>query len=166
MEGRRLKGYLGLGSNVGDRLGHMRAARDALAQHGVKVLRSSSVYETEPQGEILDQPDFLNAVLEIETELGPEQLLDACKVVELEVGRVFGGPRHGPRTIDVDLLMLDGLEHSSERLSLPHRDLTDRRFVLAPLIELDEDVALPDGTRLRDALERLEGQRVERVGSL
>ncbi|TMM08080.1 MAG: 2-amino-4-hydroxy-6-hydroxymethyldihydropteridine diphosphokinase [Actinobacteria bacterium] len=166
MEGRRLKGYLGLGSNVGDRLGHLRTARDALAQHGVDVLRSSFVYETEPQGEILDQPDFLNAVLEIETDLGPEELLDVCKVVELEVGRVFGGPRHGPRTIDVDVLMLGDVEYSSERLTVPHRDVLQRRFVLTPLVELDGELTLPDGTRLRDALERLEDQRVERVGPL
>jgi len=124
------------------------------------------VYETEPQGEILDQPDFLNAVLEIETDLGPEELLDVCKVVELEVGRVFGGPRHGPRTIDVDVLMLGDVEYSSERLTVPHRDVLQRRFVLTPLVELDGELTLPDGTRLRDALERLEGQRVERVGPL
>ena len=130
------------------------------------MLRSSFVYETEPQGEILDQPDFLNAVLEIETDLGPEELLDVCKVVELEVGRVFGGPRHGPRTIDVDVLMLGDVEYSSERLTVPHRDVLQRRFVLTPLVELDGELTLPDGTRLRDALERLEGQRVERVGPL
>ena len=130
------------------------------------MLRSSFVYETEPQGEILDQPDFLNTVLEIDTDLDPEELLDACKVVELEVGRVFGGPRHGPRTIDIDVLLLGDVEHSSERLTVPHRDVLQRRFVLTPLVELDGELTLPDGTRLRDALERLEGQRVERAGPL
>jgi len=124
------------------------------------------VYETEPQGELLEQPDFLNAAVEVETELGPEELLDACKVVELEVGRVFGGPRHGPRTIDVDVLLLGDLEHQSERLTLPHRDILARRFVLVPLLELDPELALPDGTGLGAALERLEGQRVERIGQL
>jgi len=132
----------------------------------VSVLRSSSVYETEPQGEILEQPDFLNACLEVDTELAPEDLLDACKVVEVETGRLMGGPRHGPRTIDVDVLMLDGLEHESERLRIPHRDVLARRFVLAPLVELDPDLTLPDGTRLADALPDVEGQRVERIGSL
>jgi 2-amino-4-hydroxy-6-hydroxymethyldihydropteridine diphosphokinase len=159
-------GYLGLGSNVGDRVANLRTARDALARHGVTVTASSSVYETEPQGEVLDQPEFLNACVEIETELGPEELLDACKVVEVEAGRVFGGPRHGPRTIDVDVLLLGGLEHESERLRLPHRDVLARRFVLAPLVELDPELALPDGTRLADALARLAGQRVERLGPL
>jgi 2-amino-4-hydroxy-6-hydroxymethyldihydropteridine diphosphokinase len=132
----------------------------------VRVVRASSVYETEPQGEVIDQPDFLNAAVEVETELDPEALLDACKVVERELGRMVAGPRHGPRPIDVDVLLLGDLEHESERLTLPHRDVTARRFVLAPLVELDPELALPDGTRLADALERLEGQRAERVGAL
>ena len=159
-------GYLGLGSNVGDRLAHLRSARDGLAAHGVAVLRASSVYETEPQGEMIDQPEFLNACLEVDTELAAEDLLDACKVVEVEVGRLMGGPRHGPRTIDVDVLLLGGIEHESDRLRIPHRDVLARRFVLAPLVELDPELALPDGTRLADALAGLQGQRVERVGDL
>ena len=157
------RGFLGLGSNVGDRLANLRAARDALP---VTVVASSSVYETEPQGEVLDQPDFLNAAIEIETELGPEELLDACKAVERELGREGGGERHGPRPIDVDLLLLDGVEHRSERLTLPHAEVKSRRFVLEPLIELDAALALPDGTRLADVLEQLEGQRVTRLGPL
>ena len=86
--------------------------------------------------------------------------------MEVKTGRLMGGPRHGPRTIDVDVLMLDGLEHESERLRIPHRDVLARRFVLAPLVELDPDLTLPDGTRLADALADVEGQRVERIGSL
>ena len=158
--------FLGLGSNVGDRLANLRAARDALGDHGVAVVRSSSAYETEPQGEVLDQPDFLNAALEVETELGPEDLLDACKAVERDLGREQGGPRHGPRAIDVDVLLLGGLEHESARLRLPHPEVLSRRFVLAPLLELDPGLALPDGTPLAAAAEALEGQRVERVGVL
>jgi 2-amino-4-hydroxy-6-hydroxymethyldihydropteridine diphosphokinase len=159
-----VKGYLGLGSNIGDREEKLRRARELLDEHGVRVLRSSSLYETEPQGDMLDQPDFLNACVEIETELGPEELLDACKVVERELGRMVAGPRHGPRPIDVDLLLLGDLEHESERLTLPHRDVLARRFVLEPLLELDPELTLPDGTRLADALERVEDQRVERAG--
>ena len=127
---------------------------------------ASSVYETEPQGEVTDQPDFLNGCLEVETELGPEELLDACKEVERSLGREAGGRRHGPRPIDVDLLLLGSLEHRSERLTLPHRDALHRRFVLVPLLELDPELRLPDGTSLAAALDRLEGQRVERVGKL
>jgi 2-amino-4-hydroxy-6-hydroxymethyldihydropteridine diphosphokinase len=108
-----LIGYLGLGSNEGDRLANLRAARDALADAGMDVLEASSVYETEPQGEITEQADFLNACLLVDTELGPEELLDACKQVERTLGREPGGPRHGPRPIDVDVLLLDELEHSS-----------------------------------------------------
>ena len=159
-------GYLGLGSNVGDRPANLRAARDALGRHGVAVTASSSVYETEPQGEVLDQPDFLNAAVRIETDLWPEDLLDRCKAVEAELGRTAGGPRHGPRPIDVDVLLLGDIEFESERLRLPHRDVLVRRFVLAPLVELDPYLALPDGTRLRVALDALEGQRVQRVGPL
>jgi 2-amino-4-hydroxy-6-hydroxymethyldihydropteridine diphosphokinase len=128
----------------------------------VRVTARSSLYETEPQGEILDQPDFLNQCIEIETDLGPEDLLDVCKVVERQGGRMVAGPRHGPRPIDVDLLLLGDLEHESDRLRIPHRDVASRRFVLEPLLELDPDLALPDGTRLADALDQVRGQRVER----
>jgi 2-amino-4-hydroxy-6-hydroxymethyldihydropteridine diphosphokinase len=161
-----LIGYLGLGSNEGDRLGNLRAARDALARRGIRVSASSSVYETAPQGEVLDQPDFLNACLQIETELDPEGLLDACKGVERELGRALGGRRHAPRPIDVDVLLLGGLDLRSERLTLPHPEVTSRRFVLEPLLELDHSLRLPNGTPLADAMDRVAGQRVRLVGPL
>ena len=159
-------GYLGLGSNEGDRLANLRAARAALDRPGLRVTAASSAYETEPQGEITDQADFLNACLRIETELEPEPLLDACKQVERELGRRPGGPRHGPRPIDVDVLLLGNREHASDRLRLPHAEVRSRRFVLEPLLELDPELTLPDGTRLADALAALEGQRVERLADL
>ena len=104
---------------------------------------------------MLDQPDFLNAAIRIRTELEPEALLDVCKAVEAERGRVLDAPRHSPRPLDVDLLLLGDLELATERLTLPHREVTSRRFVLAPLLELDPELALPDGTRLADALAAL-----------
>ena len=160
-------GYLGLGSNVGDREAHLRRAVEDLREHGVRVEAVSSLYETEPVGEILDQPDFLNAAVKVRTALEPEELLDLSKAIEAEHGRVFGGPRHGPRPIDIDLLLLGDLARSTERLTLPHPEITSRRFVLAPLLELDPDLHLPDGTELRAALDALGGgQRVERVGPL
>jgi 2-amino-4-hydroxy-6-hydroxymethyldihydropteridine diphosphokinase len=159
-------GYLGLGSNEGDRRAMLQAALEVLWTHGVQAIASSSVYETEPVGEVTEQRDFLNACVRIETALGPEELLGACKEVERSVGRSEGGPRHGPRAIDVDVLLLGDLEHRSERLTLPHRDLLLRRFVLVPLLELDPGLTLPDGTGLAGALERIEGQRVRRVGPL
>ena len=159
-------GYLGLGSNVGDRAAHLRAAVEMLPEHGVEVEAASSTYETEPVGEILDQPDFLNAAVRVRTGLEPLELLDACKAIEVEGGRLFGGPRHGPRTLDVDVLLLGRIELEGERLTLPHPQVTSRRFVLVPLLELNPDLALPDGTLLAGALDRLEGERVERVGAL
>lgn len=105
--------------------------------------------------------------MRIRTALEPEALLDVCKAIEVENGRMFGAPRHGPRPIDIDLLLLGDIELESERLTLPHREVTSRRFVLAPLLELDPALTLPDGTRLAEALAGLgEGQRAERVGSL
>ena len=165
MSPERRRGYLGLGSNIGDRRAHLVAAVRALPRHGVEVLASSSVYETEPVGLVLDQPDFLNACIRIETELGPEALLDACKAVEREVGRAAGGPRHGPRVIDVDLLMLGDCEYRSQRLTLPHAEVSSRRFVLVPLLELDPAMHLPSGEPLADRLAALgEGQPVRRSG--
>jgi 2-amino-4-hydroxy-6-hydroxymethyldihydropteridine diphosphokinase len=125
----------------------------------------SSLYETEPVGEVLDQPDFLNAAARVRTELEPEQLLDVCKAIEAEHGRAFDRPRHSPRPIDLDLLLLGDIELRTERLTLPHAEVASRRFVLEPLLELDPELTLPDGTSLREALERLgPGERVERVG--
>ena len=160
-------GYLGLGSNVGDPAGHLRAAVELLEAEGLEVEAVSSAYVTEPVGEVLDQPDFLNAALRIRTDLEPEQLLDACKRVEAARGRSFDAPRHSPRPLDVDLLLLGDLERSTDRLTLPHREVTTRRFVLVPLLELDPGLTLPDGTRLAEALAALpEGQRVERAANL
>src|SRR4051795_458729 len=95
-------GFLGLGSNLANRRTYLQAALEDLWAHEVRALASSSVYETEPVGEVLDQPEFLNACVEIETALGPEALLDACKAVEAALGCETGGVRHGPRPIDVD----------------------------------------------------------------
>jgi 2-amino-4-hydroxy-6-hydroxymethyldihydropteridine diphosphokinase len=157
-------GYLGLGSNVGERRSHLQAAADRLSRHGVTVLAASSVYDTEPVGEVPDQPEFLNACLRIETDLAPEELLDVCKAVERALGREPGGPRHGPRLIDVDLLLLDEVTHASDRLRLPHPEATSRRFVLVPLLELDPGLATPDGTRLADALAALpQGEQAVRL---
>jgi 2-amino-4-hydroxy-6-hydroxymethyldihydropteridine diphosphokinase len=148
-------GYLGLGSNVGDREGHLRGAVADLRGHGVDVQATSPVYETEPVGEIPDQPNFLNAAAKIATDLDPLDLLDLCKAIEAEHGRLFGTPRHGPRSLDVDLLLLGDVELRDERLTLPHPEVTSRRFVLEPLLELDPGLTLPDGTRLADALAAL-----------
>lgn len=147
--------WLGLGSNIGRPLANLREAVDRLDDKDVRVEAESSAWRTQPVGEILDQPDFYNAALRVRTGLGPEELLDLLKAVEREQGRESGRPRHSPRLIDIDLLLLGDLEYSTARLTLPHREVTTRRFVLVPLLEIDPDLALPDGRRLRDCLEAL-----------
>jgi 2-amino-4-hydroxy-6-hydroxymethyldihydropteridine diphosphokinase len=148
-------GYLGLGSNVGDRRANLQAAVDGLAAHDVTVLESSSTYDTDPVGEVLDQAAFLNACLRVATDLEPEELLDACKALERELGRPAGGVRHGPRPIDIDVLLLGELSYRSERLTLPHEQVLARRFVLIPLLELDFALTTPSGARLAEALAEL-----------
>jgi 2-amino-4-hydroxy-6-hydroxymethyldihydropteridine diphosphokinase len=159
--------FLGLGSNVGDRMANLRASLEQLrSTPSVEVLRASSVYETEAVGEVADQRDFYNAAVEARSALEPHRLLDECKRIERELGR-RPGPRHGPRPIDVDLLLVGDTTLADERLVLPHPEVTRRRFVLVPLLELDSELVLPDGTRLADALTTLApGQRVARVGRL
>lgn len=127
------------------------------------MIAASSVYETEPQAGAVDQDDFLNACLAIETELEPDELLAACKAVERRLGRVRGGARHAARPIDVDVLLLDELDYLSERLVLPHPEVSTRRFVLEPLLELDPELRLPSGAALADARERVRDQRVTRL---
>jgi 2-amino-4-hydroxy-6-hydroxymethyldihydropteridine diphosphokinase len=158
-------GYLGLGSNLGDRRAYLQAAIEDLWAHDVATLASSSVYETAPVGEVLDQPDFLNACVEIETALAPGALLDACKAVEAALGRRAGGPRHGPRPIDIDVLLLDDTVIATERLTIPHPALTSRRFVLVPLLELAPRLEIPGSGLAADALAALgPGQDVRRAG--
>jgi 2-amino-4-hydroxy-6-hydroxymethyldihydropteridine diphosphokinase len=160
-------GYLGLGSNVGGREAHLAAAIELLREHRVEIEAASSTYETEPVGEVLHQADFLNAAIRVRTALDPEALLDACKEVEVARGRQLDAPRHSPRPLDVDLLLLGDLELETERLTLPHPQVARRRFVLVPLLELDPGLSLPDGTRLAEALAALgPGERVDRVGRL
>lgn len=154
-------GFLGLGSNVGDSAANLRAAADALEAAGVTILARASIYVTAPQGEVLDQPDFLNSALKIETELSPLELLDLCKQIERDHGRDPQGVRHGPRPIDIDVLMLGDEPFESERLTLPHREIATRRFVLEPLLEIAPDFVLPDGTTAASLLGGVEDQPVK-----
>jgi 2-amino-4-hydroxy-6-hydroxymethyldihydropteridine diphosphokinase len=160
--------HLGLGANLGDRRAQLQAAVDGLAQRGVRAVASSSTYETDPVGDVLEQPAFLNACLAVETALDPDALLEAAKDVERAMGRVTAGPdyvHHGPRPIDVDVLLYDGRAHAGDRLTVPHPGLLERRFVLIPLLELDFELTTPDGTRLADALAALPvTEGVRRVG--
>ena len=138
--------YLALGSNLGDRLEHLRAAaRELDATRGIHVVRSSRVYETEPVGP--PQPQYLNAVIEVDTSLMPRELLDAARGVEDSLGRVRA-QRWGPRTIDVDILLYDEQTVDEPDLEIPHPRMHERGFVLVPLGELDADAMLPGGRRL------------------
>jgi 2-amino-4-hydroxy-6-hydroxymethyldihydropteridine diphosphokinase len=152
--------YLGLGANLGDRLGNLQRAADLLSkQPGVTVMRSSRVYETEPVGGP-PQPPFLNAVLEISTELSPGELLWACGGIENEMGRVRV-VHWGPRPIDIDILTYDDTTIDEVDLQVPHPRMHERGFVLAPLAELAEDPPLPGGRHLAEV--RLEPGVVEGV---
>jgi 2-amino-4-hydroxy-6-hydroxymethyldihydropteridine diphosphokinase len=141
--------FLGLGSNLGDRLANLQRAIDLLAaEPGISVIRTSRVWETDPVGGP-EQPDFLNTVAEIDTTLEPDDLLGAANRVEATLGRTRDVHR-GPRTIDIDVLMIDRLTIHDDHLTVPHPRMHERAFVLMPLLELLPDPVLPDGTHLLD----------------
>jgi 2-amino-4-hydroxy-6-hydroxymethyldihydropteridine diphosphokinase len=145
--------YFGLGTNLGDRLATLQAARAALGTLGA-LEACSSVYETEPWG-LLDQPRFLNQCCALRTDLSPTALHAQTKAIEQRLGRQ-PGVRWGPRLIDIDLLLYDDLRLETESLTIPHPRIADRAFVLAPLAEIAPDRQVPglDGTvrELRDAI--------------
>jgi 2-amino-4-hydroxy-6-hydroxymethyldihydropteridine diphosphokinase len=140
--------YLGLGSNLGARLSTLQRAVDLLTNEGAPVVASSRVWESDPVGGP-EQPDFLNVVVRVRTDLEPTGLLAACRRVEDALGRVRQ-VRWGPRTLDVDVLLFDGRSIETTDLTVPHPRMLQRAFVLMPLLELDADPVLPDGTRVLD----------------
>jgi len=138
------RAFVGLGSNLGDSPGLIAAALELLgSEDGIEVVAVSTLRETDPVG-YEDQPRFLNGAAELETELQPRDLLDRLLEIEQKLGRIRGaGPRFGPRTIDLDLLLVDGLILAEPGLTLPHPRLQERRFVLEPLAELDPALEIP-----------------------
>ena len=142
------RAYIGLGSNLGDR---EAALWGALMLLGEDVVAVSSFRETDPVG-YLDQPRFLNAAAALETELEPRALLERLLEVERELGRTRDGPRFGPRTIDLDLLLYGDRVIDEPGLVVPHPRLAERRFVLEPLAELDPDLVVPGLGRVTDLL--------------
>jgi 2-amino-4-hydroxy-6-hydroxymethyldihydropteridine diphosphokinase len=138
-----VRAYLGLGSNQGDRLDRLRRAMEMLGDRGARPVRSSRVYETDPEGGP-PQPDYLNAVLEVKTELEPRALLEASLDVEADLGRVRG-ERWGPRVIDIDILTYGDLRVDEPDLQVPHPRMHERAFVMVPLLELVADPPLPGG---------------------
>jgi 2-amino-4-hydroxy-6-hydroxymethyldihydropteridine diphosphokinase len=142
--------YVGLGSNLGDREAAIRAAAEAIGAR-----RLSPIVETEPWG-FQDQPRFLNAVAELATELEPRALLERLLEVERSLGRVRTGPRWGPRTIDLDLLLYGGKRIAEPDLEVPHPRLHERAFVLEPLAALAPDLEIPGRGTVSEALAGLQ----------
>jgi 2-amino-4-hydroxy-6-hydroxymethyldihydropteridine diphosphokinase len=151
--------YLSLGSNLGNRKFNLKKAIRLLSDDLVRVRRVSPIYETAPR-ELLDQPWFLNLALEIETVLSAEELLARIAHVEAELGRQRNLPK-GPRTVDIDILLYDDLVVNSPELTIPHRSMHERRFVLEPLADLAPDLRHPElGRTITELLAGLEDQQV------
>jgi 2-amino-4-hydroxy-6-hydroxymethyldihydropteridine diphosphokinase len=146
--------YLGLGSNQGDRLAHLRSALQHLERRGIVTVRASRVYETAPVGPVR-QPAFLNAVVEVATDLPPVGLLAFAVAVEEAMGRERL-IRWGPRTVDIDILLYGDRQVRLPYLQIPHPRMHERRFVLLPLTELDPAVVIPGVGLARDCLDALD----------
>lgn len=158
-----MRAFIGLGSNLGDGAALIRTALQELDQQdSVQVVRRSSLYRSAAWG-LVDQPDFTNAVAELETGLTPEQLLAVLLETETLMGRDRQAVRWGPRCIDLDLLCCGDLVIHGPGLELPHPRLYQRAFVLIPLLELDPDVYIPGSGSARNCLDQLEKQQVKRL---
>lgn len=156
--------YLGLGSNIGDRIGYLKEALAKLARtEGIVLIKLSPVYQTEPVG-YEAQEDFYNMAVRTETTLSPTELLSAAKAIEEDMGRVEAAHK-GPRTIDIDILLFGDELVDEYKLSIPHPRMPDREFVLRPLFDLDPDLdIIPFHTSVRDALNKVAGvKRVVRI---
>src|SRR3954454_3698117 len=150
------RAYVGLGANLGDRAATLARAIDLLdTRTGIDVIAVSAFRETDPVG-YLDQPQFLNAAVALETSLAPAGLLATLLDVERKLGRVREGPRYGPRTVDLDLLLMDDLVLDEPGLELPHPRLHERVFALEPLAELDPEAVIPGRGPVRQLLLSLE----------
>jgi 2-amino-4-hydroxy-6-hydroxymethyldihydropteridine diphosphokinase len=151
-----LLAFIGLGSNLGDREATIRRAVSLLgSEPGIRVASVSTLRESEPWG-FDDQPPFLNGACSVETELCPPKLLQRLQAIETRLGRHRHGPRFGPRTIDLDLLLYGDETIDSPSLVVPHPRLVERAFALEPLVELDPTLCLPGGRRLSDVLAELQ----------
>jgi 2-amino-4-hydroxy-6-hydroxymethyldihydropteridine diphosphokinase len=156
--------YLGLGTNLGDRQANLDDAIRRLTNDRVRVTRQSSIWETEPR-DVLDQPWFLNQVVEVETDLFPRQLFQHIQRIEREMGRVRRTPK-GPRLIDVDILLYGNAVVKSPELEIPHPRMIERRFVLAPLAELAPDLRHPVLKRtMQELLAEIAGQAALKKGT-
>jgi len=152
-----IESFIGIGSNVGDRVAFCRAAVEQLnSSDGVEVVRTSSLYETSPIGGP-PQRSYVNLVVGIRTSLDHRAVLELCKGIEARLGRETSEIRWGPRVVDLDILTFDDEKISEPDLEIPHPRMTHRRFVLIPLLEIDPKVADPWGTPYSEAMDEAEG---------
>lgn len=150
--------FIGVGSNVGDREGFVRSALELLGgTSGVTLERVSSLYETTPVGGP-PQRSFVNAVARVRTTLSPRELLEACKAIERKLGRESSEIRWGPRVADLDVLLYGDEKINEPDLEIPHPRMTQRRFVLVPLLEIEPEACDPWGQRYADWVEEAEGE--------
>jgi 2-amino-4-hydroxy-6-hydroxymethyldihydropteridine diphosphokinase len=150
------RAYIGVGTNLGDRAAMLRAAIEQLrTEPAVEVVAVSSIRDTDPVG-IADQPRFLNAAVALETELSARELLDRLLGIERRLGRTRAGPRFGPRTIDLDLLVYGDAQIAEPGLEVPHPRLHERLFALEPLVDLDPGLVVPGRGRLADLVSGLQ----------
>lgn len=150
--------YIGIGSNVGDRQGFCRRAVEELrSAPGIEVQATSSLYETSPIGGP-PQRSYVNAVVRVDTDLNPYGLLKTCKAIEQQLGRGPSDIKWGPRVVDLDVLIYGDEKLSDPELEIPHPYMTQRRFVLVPLLEIDSEASDPWGARYADFLDTAEGQ--------
>ena len=147
--------YIGLGANLNDPIAQVKTALQELAKlDKTKLVASSKIYTSKPMGPA-DQPDYVNAVALLDTELTPHQLFDYTCEIELNHGRVRNGEHWGPRILDLDVLLYDQLQISEETLTIPHYGLKEREFVIYPLLDITPELVLPCGTKVQSLTEKV-----------
>ena len=158
------KSWIALGSNLGNGGNQLRRALELLqANSQIEVLRISPMYRSKPVG-IKQQPDFTNAVAELSVTIGPFQLLQLLKSIEQKMGRLPGGPRWGPRNIDLDILLFGGKIFFLSGLTIPHPRMHQRPFVLVPLLDLEPELKIPARGRVKSCLQRLRVDGMNNLG--
>ncbi len=157
-----MRGFLCLGSNLGDRQNSIMEALKRLKERGIRVLRTSSIYETVPVGVDECQDNYYNLVAAIDSELTPQGLLKACAEVEESMGRLRPY-RNASRTIDIDILMLEGVSIRSPELEIPHPRMEERSFVVYPLWEIEPDIVMPSGRYIIEVKNALPDDEIVRM---
>lgn len=157
-----MRGYLSLGSNLGDRLENLKSSLDELSLLGVRTIRTSRVYETKPVEVIGQQKNYLNMVAAVEFDIAPSALLKVCQSVEESLGRKRTYP-HAPRTIDIDILLLEHSTVSTKKLVVPHPRMENRAFVIFPLADIAPHIVLPSGRDIIDVKNALSDDEILKV---